>query len=114
MRISDWSSDVCSSDLQAGWLHAAGGGGEHERHQPEPVQGYAVRSLEGFRADHQPRLGGQPADRRPRSDRKSVVKGKSVTVRLDRGGRRIIKQKKRKTRTLKTNRTQIAIKKKYK
>src|SRR3546814_18597532 len=26
MRISDWSSDVCSSDLQFGWLPASGRG----------------------------------------------------------------------------------------
>src|SRR3546814_1646433 len=29
MRISDWSSDVCSSDLTAGW-HADQPGAEHE------------------------------------------------------------------------------------
>src|SRR3546814_14252269 len=32
-------------------------------------------------------------------DRKSVVKGKSVAVRVDRGGRRIIKKKKEKNNT---------------
>src|SRR3546814_18187178 len=32
-----------------------------------------------------------------RQDRKSVVQGKSVSVRVDLGGRRIIKQKKRQT-----------------
>src|SRR3546814_4176411 len=29
MRISDWSSDVCSSDLAAGWRAAACGGRRH-------------------------------------------------------------------------------------
>src|SRR3546814_14841875 len=37
------------------------------------------------------------ARRRPRPDRKSVVSGKSVSVRVDLGGRRIIKKKKDKT-----------------
>src|SRR3546814_14352280 len=29
MRISDWSSDVCSSDLMAGMDHGSGGGMQH-------------------------------------------------------------------------------------
>src|SRR3546814_18045330 len=36
-------------------------------------------------------------ERAQQSDRKSVVSGKSVTVRVDIGGRRIIKQKKKNT-----------------
>src|SRR3546814_12912778 len=38
-------------------------------------------------------------------DRKSVVEGKSVAVRVDLGGRRIIKKKKRDTRTAKSAKT---------
>src|SRR3546814_15016992 len=69
MRISDWSSDVCSSDLRrhrvAGHGHRIGARWSRNR----------VRPL------------------RPRADRKSVVKGKSVSVRVDLGGRRLIKKK---------------------
>src|SRR3546814_16987626 len=39
--------------------------------------------------------GGGPACRGARRDRKSVVEGKSVSVRVDLGGRRIIKKKNR-------------------
>src|SRR3546814_3372898 len=35
MRISDWSSDVCSSDLPAPWAGAAAGG--RRRCQTEPI-----------------------------------------------------------------------------
>src|SRR3546814_11603291 len=118
MRISDWSSDVCSSDLsfpllpfvlsraelvevpyrstvphppfdtplrQAQGLLRANGGrvSPHARHSPDgaaggPVQGASRRF----------------ACRRPVSrDRKSVVSGKSVSVRVDLGGGRIIKKK---------------------
>src|SRR3546814_15900963 len=73
MRISDWSSDVCSSDLSC------------------------TRSATSTPA----RSGRRPAARRSsfrrwrraRTDRKSVVSGKSVSVRVDLGGRRIIKNK---------------------
>src|SRR3546814_19962419 len=111
MRISDWSSDLCSSDLrrQAApalgaipCLHAAPprdaapaarpshraarthrnrrGADRRARRPPCPVT--ASRPLA-------PRCGGRRADR----DRKSVVEGKRVSVRVDLGGRRTIKQK---------------------
>src|SRR3546814_5187013 len=72
MRISDWSSDVCSSDLCAA----------HE-----------IDAVDLFLADEQ---GGAMAVffLRPvgwRSEERRV--GKSVSVRVDLGGRRIIKQK---------------------
>src|SRR3546814_9935309 len=68
MRISDWSSDVCSSDLTC-------------------CSCWDRNSADGL-----------ATPRRPRSvmantDRKSVVLGKSVSVRVDLGGRRIIKKK---------------------
>src|SRR3546814_19293184 len=75
MRISDARSDVCSSDLllRAGaaqqGLQRAGG------------------QLWRDRAGDTGEPGG--ADR-PAGDRKSVVQGKSVSVRVDLGGRRII------------------------
>src|SRR3546814_10936636 len=89
MRISDWSSDVCSSDL----AHAAG----HRAHasvlpgrRAAPVLAARRR---GRTAAH---LRGGPLRGRvaaPPGDRKSVVEGKSVSVRVDLGGRRIIKKK---------------------
>src|SRR3546814_20695023 len=101
MRISDWSSDVCSSDLQGGsagiqpglvdcaatLLLGVGSGS---------VNGFFGVAL-GFCA------GGIGAFRirrlrdRVRADRKRVVSGKSVSVRVDLGGRRIIKKKQQTT-----------------
>src|SRR3546814_15718185 len=88
MRISDWSSDVCSSDLPV--RPAAADPAEpcmSSRHSRarlpcHPVLGSArAYTANGFTASF-PTL---------RSDRKSVVLGKSVSVRLDLGGRVIIK-----------------------
>src|SRR3546814_20017238 len=103
MRISDWSSDVCSSDLDLGKV--------------ERVETIILRSRIGHDLD-----GKRPARIIAASDcveqvaaveigivtghatglriaeefqdRKSVVKGKSVSVRVDLGCRRIIKKKK--------------------
>src|SRR3546814_17761053 len=86
MRISDWSSDVCSSDLGAGVPAAAavGGGLRHvDRARLLDVAARAGRTGAGGRPV--PGVGG---------DRKSVVLGKSVSVRVDLGCRRIIKKKK--------------------
>src|SRR3546814_20102423 len=100
MRISDWSSDVCSSDLRrtvvarnygiAAALQKAVGqilspraeclvgrqppGGDPV---PYPVEGGENSAMVAIH-----RKGG---------DRKRVVKGKSVTVRVECGGRRILK-----------------------
>src|SRR3546814_5297208 len=51
MRISDWSSDVCSSDLQ---MHALILGFVHERLDPAPVVAHAAEASEMVdrRADH--------------------------------------------------------------
>src|SRR3546814_12338688 len=89
MRISDWSSDVCSSDLLAAdrvdrGQHLAEIPGDRDLVHwkrgaavldPEP--GGAAREVAGHRIE----------------DRKSVVSGKSVSVRVDLGGRRILKKK---------------------
>src|SRR3546814_12393461 len=81
MRISDWSSDVCSSDLQ----QVAGQGGDPlPRH---PVDGPCAERPAAAR------LCGEGAADEERVDRKSVVQGKSVSVRVDLGGRRLIKKK---------------------
>src|SRR3546814_15581941 len=102
MRISDWSSDVCSSDLSIGAFDALddsiGQFGTvancmltHTRQQLRAR--YSVwKSKEVMcRWDS-----GRPA--RPRVDdqeRKSVAQGSRVYVRIDLGGRRIIKKKKK-------------------
>src|SRR3546814_13490633 len=70
MRISDWSSDVCSSELSAGIEFC-----------PIAILAQAVSSTLTA-------LSGSC-----RTDRKSVAYGKSVSVRVDLGGRRIIKKK---------------------
>src|SRR3546814_21078924 len=101
MRISDWSSDVCSSDLRRlsprdPWFHGAGRRSHGHRHewigasqssrriqQRTPC---ARRLLDGpFRQSEQRE---QPI---LRSEERRV--GKSVSVRVDLGGRRIIKKK---------------------
>src|SRR3546814_20804555 len=95
MRISDWSSDVCSSDLHdEGQLEEIEEEGQHEDQDVDDDQeaGFATRytgqqvfdpEIAVDRAEDQAKTG----------DRKSVVQGKSVSVRVDLGGRRIIKKK---------------------
>src|SRR3546814_13260818 len=95
MRISDWSSDVCSSDLvyfsltalaAVAYGFAGMGGFDAVNHAMTTVSnaGFSTRdtSLAGF----------SPAVHWV--DRQSVVSGTSVSVRVDLGGRRIIKKKK--------------------
>src|SRR3546814_19174983 len=96
MRISDWSSDVCSSDLARLGLSKL----EHLVVQDIfmtetayladvilPASTHAEKLGTFTNTDRLVQLG-RPADR------KSVVSGKSVSVRVDLGGRRIIKKKK--------------------
>src|SRR3546814_15628831 len=145
MRISDWSSDVCSSDLRQKCVAR-----RISRPRPAPQVGEAIvvreeadaerrgdtkrtemrdeQSLEAkparkeqpgehqphhlFPHDPQPDFGAEdhartqrrrrdldqgPERQRPdedANDRKSVVEGKRVSVRVDDGGARIIKKKK--------------------
>src|SRR3546814_15296200 len=93
MRISDWSSDVCSSDLSDGYrrrhrLHRAGL--PRRARDDGGVAAAHLRRLPALRPVWS--LSAGPA--RPSSDRKSVVWGQSVSVRVEHGGRRIIKTKK--------------------
>src|SRR3546814_13534024 len=89
MRISDWSSDVCSSDLPAarslGLRHRLPGEGR--------AGGLQARPRDGRLTDRD----GKPIRAGLTGDRKSVVEGKSVSVRVDLGGRRIIQKKNKKT-----------------
>src|SRR3546814_20525058 len=89
MRISDWSSDVCSSDLGPDCRCC--------RSRPAQMQGEVeVGSTLAGPGSGLVDFGGQPA--RPAlgaqgGDRKSVVYGQSVAVSVDLGRRRIIKKK---------------------
>src|SRR3546814_14756293 len=109
MRISDWSSDVCSSDL-----HQPGGKIEQIiLRRRKPAQPFGRKPPLG--------LGLAPPGARARTrridqhaidpadeitecrelapgDRKSVVEGKSGSVRVNIGGRSILQQKKKKSR----------------
>src|SRR3546814_14564326 len=115
MRISDWSSDVCSSDLHG--LHAAPltrlrpglAPGRRAilllRDGPAVGQLAAWLTEQGFGGSilHVLEALGGPRERiRPCTaeapdladiERKSVVEGKSVSVRFDFGGRRNIQKK---------------------
>src|SRR3546814_14074019 len=101
MRISDWSSDVCSSDLAPVPRTAA----PVVSHQPPELaevvgQREAVEALIAAAAGgHHLLMSGPPgarqtmiAERLPGilPDRQRVVSGKSVSVRVDLGGSRLI------------------------
>src|SRR3546814_16825851 len=93
MRISEWSSDVCSSDL--GQIVVAV---DAQRRDAEPVsargEGAGPTSRDALEGRNRPLVVDDVQhDRRLVGDRKSVVSGKSVSVRVDLGGRRIIKKK---------------------
>src|SRR3546814_17460808 len=109
MRISDWSSDVCSSDLKR-MIQAALASGEltGTRTILEPTSGNTGIALAmvarrmGYRLTVV--IPDNASEERIRllelfgveivySDRKSVVEGKRVSVRVDLGGRRNIKKK---------------------
>src|SRR3546814_20974477 len=120
MRISDWSSDVCSSDLGEGGAHQvdradldsvgelndrefvrAGAHSPHRRAEPtgnmfEHETG-SPRAAPGASEAHRPvrsKYGARsPAARaRWRADRNSGVAGKSGSGRVDLGGRRILQK----------------------
>src|SRR3546814_15153906 len=87
MRISDWSSDVCSSDLPARadiGGEDIGGGGAQRRRDEAHVERQGLARLAAVAADAVGRaeFGGKGA-------RKSVGEGTSGSVRVDLGcGRR--------------------------
>src|SRR3546814_14048854 len=90
MRISDWSSDVCSSDLslRTRFSNLANILEDRSRNEEVLVLDRPVltcadwQRLKAYFGDAVAEL----------EDRKSVVEGKSVSVRVDLGGRRIIKK----------------------
>src|SRR3546814_12264533 len=118
MRISDWSSDVCSSDLRgsrkkATWRRLRSSQGhplpaavataasplQRRLQQPadESLRARCLRVVVGVRGFvHVDALAGFQLHRFDAIDRKRVVWGKSVSVRVDPGGRRFIRKKKAK------------------
>src|SRR3546814_13106307 len=124
MRISDWSSDVCSSDLSrsvltpplpegaASWTGLRGAASalaiaQLAQQHSQLIVALAANEQHAYQLEAELRffLGELPlvhhptvkccrttSSRRIRksSDRKSVVSGKSVSVRVNPGGRRII------------------------
>src|SRR3546814_20345873 len=106
MRISDWSSDVCSSDLvtftgtgiwdiSRTWIALLLTGNCTDI---ESIFHRSVTNSEGFDLATVVGTGtgmnvAEFAEKIGKPDRKSVVEGKSVSVRVDLGGRRIIKKK---------------------
>src|SRR3546814_15293793 len=113
MRISDWSSDVCSSDLEriaprvAAWVRRMVDVAEPRSGQfladdeipatLEPV----LRRMMREQVPHLQKVAdmlGAWANANAGADRKSVVWGKSVSVRVDIVGGRLIKKKKKKKR----------------
>src|SRR3546814_16887191 len=90
MRISDWSSDVCSSDLVfpgcANSSDNSGMGGG-----PAGPGGAAGASTTGAGGK---KTGAGKEGAGVAGDRQSVVQGKGVSVRVDLGGLRIITKKK--------------------
>src|SRR3546814_20561694 len=117
MRISDWSSDVCSSDLCFGYpeteaaparSHASGINSSHlelkfatiQSRHPELVSGSIVPQAMTPNGEEwmlkQVQHDGHD-NKNFSQERKSVVKGKSVTVRVDLVGRVILNNKKKKS-----------------
>src|SRR3546814_14458679 len=99
MRISDWSSDVCSSDLRGADARSRGCRAMvtvhlHPCEPREPFREEGPPSPLRRSAQAQAVGSGVPVQRLAehlRSEERRV--GKSVSVRLDLGGRRIIKKK---------------------
>src|SRR3546814_12863363 len=99
MRISDWSSDVCSSDLPPPCCHRRNSGGAALSSPPARTPPYKTGIAGYGRGNSANRACCRGYDiwRRAQGrspDRKRVVQGKSVSVRVGRGGRRSVKKKK--------------------
>src|SRR3546814_16079056 len=101
MRISDWSSDVCSSDLLAKRLtegaELCGIRSAEARHgirqQLRRAQDRGWCLTRGLVAKRDVTECARAAIGPGKADRKSVVKGRSVSGSVDLGGRRTIKKK---------------------
>src|SRR3546814_20086883 len=98
MRMSDWSSDVCSSDLTSVKRAPVAERTKSGKGVPQSsIQCIGTPENQWRRASFaRASEAGLPAANlwRLRADRKSVRAGKSVSVRVDLGGRSRIKKKK--------------------
>src|SRR3546814_11238227 len=108
MRISDWSSDVCSSDLQREGIHQMRVAVRRFRSVLSAVRPMLPEEHHRWTLDELKRLSAALGPARncdvfaasllapvqSALDRKSVVSGKSGSVRVDLGGRRVLKKKK--------------------
>src|SRR3546814_20288446 len=102
MRISDWSSDVCSSDLRVTMgdsFSIAAQGGLVFKIADQWVIAADIRWID---IDASVKVNGATGgnanvDPLVYGDRTSVVSGKSVSVRLGIGGRRIIQNNRQRT-----------------
>src|SRR3546814_14176314 len=99
MRISDWSSDVGSSDLATEWLAQRLEGLRSQVRDSERAA-ELFRSTPGLQSSAGTKINEQQLSElhaqlilARATDRKSAVWGMSVSVRVDRGGRRIVKKK---------------------
>src|SRR3546814_15797362 len=106
MRISDWSSDVCSSDLagKEAWVaetmpllnrarYVTETGARMNDAEVAEFLGEAWKTISTgapTRSSPGSSAAPAPAPTAAATDRTSVVRGKSVAVRVDLGGRRII------------------------
>src|SRR3546814_20325352 len=112
MRISDWSSDVCSSDLPSHSVDrnriaiSSIGSWRRGRLMIEDVPlSEGIDQLRRYYSGAIVLTSSELGDRRVTGvfdvddpDRKSVVSGKSVSGRVDPGGRRFINKKKYQTK----------------
>src|SRR3546814_12353785 len=126
MRISDWSSDVCSSDLSERRNASASSRVWKAKNPPQrcsvrctmpATSSRRVASISemtrlvplGSRCSPRDRARPEKSRNVAREltryalDRKSVVSGKSVSVRVDLGGRRFIKKQKQINTTISSN-----------
>src|SRR3546814_20925916 len=109
MRISDWSSDVCSSDLLQQYEV-----GHHCRQRPALPARQFLPTASGALPESRPGplvvVSCSVSHRHARTARKRVAEGKGVSVRLDLGGGRILTQQQpHNTTLLNTNPTRVTL-----
>src|SRR3546814_13684438 len=94
MRISDWSSDVCSSDLRRARQATESASNSMTTSSATASAPMMRLPANGGRFARVTSWCRQTTALSCSIDRKSVVEGKSVSVRVDLGGRRIMNKKK--------------------
>src|SRR3546814_17198663 len=110
MRISDWSSDVCSSDLEVGQVV---GRVDVVHQRAHPIDAEPDRStrcgvdvaLEAARPEARTEHVRRPQQKRVRPGARSEERrvGKSVSVRVDLGGRGLLEKKTKQKLKMKTD-----------